>query len=264
MNGRSLRPRARDTQEETDRKRAVRTYRYGDAWDCSERPQGLQISYKRGPGVRFLNPTPTRRKHLLLGWLPEFRYVPGPPRKVKRVRQVGSESEGSYPVTRRVDARPSLSRGQALRGDDIAGVETPSYTVIPAKAGIQDFSHGLPGKLPPPLEGVTKNQVRTKLECSEESMVCYDSSNRRVEMAIATPGEGPQGGFDGPDLNGQNLDGRAPSLPSCDVTFAEEESWMFMAPDDHDWEVCEASHALIELQWSRWRLAVSDSSAAAT
>jgi hypothetical protein len=128
MNGRSLRPRAGDTQEEARGERAVRTYRYGDARVCPERPQGLQIAYKRGPGVRFLNPTPTRRKHLLLGWLPEFRHVPGPPHGVKRVRRVGPEGEDSYPVTRRVDPRPLLWRGQALRGDDIAGVETPSYT----------------------------------------------------------------------------------------------------------------------------------------
>jgi hypothetical protein len=194
MNGRSLRPRARETQKKADGKRAVRTYQYGDAAVCSERPQGLQIAYKRGPGVRFLNPTPTRRKHFLLGWLPEFRYVPGPPRKVKRVRRVGPEGE-------------------------------------------------------------MKNSVQTKLECGEESMSCYDSNNRQVETAVATPGADPQGGLEGPDPNGQNLDGRAPPLPSCEVTFAEEEPWMFWDPDDHDWEACQASHTLIEEQWSKWRRA---------
>jgi hypothetical protein len=115
---------------------------------------------------------------------------------------------------------------------------------------------------------MAKNSVRTKLECSEESTACYDSSNRPIGMAIATPARGPQGSFEGPGLdgglNGQNLDGRAPPLSPCEVTFAEEEPWMFMAADDQDWEVCEASYTLIELQWSRSWLAVSDSSAGAT
>jgi hypothetical protein len=265
MNGLGLRPRAGETQEEADRKRACRTYRYGDARVCPERPQGLQIAYKRGPGVRFLNPTPTRRKHLLLGWLPEFRSAPGPPHRVKRVRRVGPESEDSYRATPRVDpragalrgddiagldSRPSLSRGQALRGNDGMGGSS------------QELSHRLPGKLRPPIEGMAKNSVQTKLECGEESMACYDSHNRQVEIAIATPGAGPQGGFEGsgPDggLNGQNLDGRAPPHSPCEVTFAEEELWMFMAADDHDWEACQASHALIELQWSKWRQAITE------
>jgi hypothetical protein len=88
MNGRSLRPKARDTHQEAGRNLAVRTYQYGDALGCSQR---LQIAHNRGPGVRFPNPTPTRRKHVLLGWLPEFRYVPGPPRELKRVRRAGPE-----------------------------------------------------------------------------------------------------------------------------------------------------------------------------
>jgi hypothetical protein len=254
MNGLGLRPRTQDTQEEADGKRAVRTYQYGDAQVCPERPQGLQIAYKRGPGVRFLNPTPTRRKHLLLGWLPGFRYVPGPPRKAKRVRRVGPENEDSYRATRRVDPR--------VRGDDIAGLDSRLRGNDGMGGSSQEFSHRLSGELRPPIEGMAKNSVQTKLECGKESMACCDSSNRQVEMALSTPAVRFQGGFEGlgldGGLNGQNLDGRAPPLSPCEVTFAEEEPWMFMAADDHDWEACQASHALIELQWSKWRQAITE------
>ncbi len=240
MTGVGLRPRAGETQEQADGKRDVGTYRYGDAGDCLERPQGLRIGYKRGPWIKFLNPTPTRRKHLLLGWLPEFRHVPGPPRKPKRVRRVGPESEESNGAIRRVDSRPTPSRGQALRGNDGMGIE-----------------------------GGTKNLVQTKLECAEESVTCQDSGNtwsQRSHEAVIAP-------FDdvgatlvvGPDWAGTRPGTRlAPTdtaLPSssCEVTFAEEEPWMFMDPDDDDSEVLEASRALIELQWKRWRQAVSKS-----
>jgi hypothetical protein len=65
-------------------------YQYGQLWPC---PRYLQIAYKRGPGIRFVNPTPFRRKHALMGWLPQFQSWPGPPPKVKRVRRpAGSEA----------------------------------------------------------------------------------------------------------------------------------------------------------------------------
>jgi len=292
MNGLGLRPRVGETQEEADRKRACPTYRYGQDGDARlypERPSALRIGYKRGPAIKFLKPTPTRRKHLLLGWLPEFQHVPGPTRKANRVRRVGPEDEESHGATRNVDSRPlpsrrlalcwddvarfdsdsSLWQGQALvptqLGGDVAGFETPSPTVIPAKslpprrrgAGIHEFSY----ELLPVLEGGTKNLVQTKLEYDEESITCQDSGNPWVEMAFALGGGGLQGGFGGVGLEGglnaQSLDGRAP--PSlCELTFDDEEPWMFMDLDDSVWEVVSASRALIELQWGKWRQAVNE------
>ena len=38
------------------------------------------------PGIRFENAPPSRRKHVLIGWLPRSLYLPGPPLKAKRVR----------------------------------------------------------------------------------------------------------------------------------------------------------------------------------
>ncbi len=227
MTGVGLRPRAGETQEQADGKRDVRTYRYGDVGACPERPQGLRIGYKRGPWIKFLNPTPTRRKHLLLGWLPEFRHVPGPPRKAPRVRRVGPESEELYRATATVDSRPS------------------------------------------PLGGGTKNLVQTKLECAEESIACQDSGNpwsQRSHEAVIGPFDDVRATLVvGPDWAGTRSGtglaptATAPPPSSCYVTFAEEEPWMFMDPDDDDSEVLEASHALIELQWSKWRQAIAES-----
>jgi hypothetical protein len=116
----------------------------------------------------------------------------------------------------------------------MAGLELLSNTVIPAQAGIQEFSPRLPGTLPLPIEGEAKNLVQTKLECGEESVVCPDFSNRLSGIAIVASGGGLQSRFEGPDSNGQSLsdqgldrqhlDGRAPPVPPCDVKFAEEET----------------------------------------
>jgi len=277
MNGLGLRPRTGDTQQEADRKRACPTYRYGDARSFPERPRGLKIAYKRGPGIRFLNPTPTRRKHLLLGWLPEFQHEPGPARKPKRVRRVGPEGQDSCPAIRTVDphlrrddiaeldSRPTPSRGQAPSGNGIAGAEPPFHTVIPAQGGIQKFSHSLAGEFwLPPLEGGTKNLVQTKLECAAQSITCQDSANPwgqgSPEAVIAPLDDVGATLVVGPDWEGTRP-GSVPTATappsSCDVTFAEEEPWI-MDPDDDESEVLEASQALIEVQWSKWRRAITE------
>jgi hypothetical protein len=111
MNGRTLRPgtsqplpaspdkggdfpgRLDQTGERTGGlKRPVNLYRYGATWCC---PRGLRIAYKRGPGIQFTNPNPARRRHILMGWLPEFRYLPGPPPKAIRVRRSTGDVESS-------------------------------------------------------------------------------------------------------------------------------------------------------------------------
>ncbi|HXJ93125.1 MAG TPA: hypothetical protein VMT20_09610 [Terriglobia bacterium] len=245
MTGLGLRPRAGETQEEADRKRACPTYRYGDAQGRPERPEGLRIGYRRGPAIKFLNPTPTRRKHLLLGWLPEFQHVPGPPRKAKRVRRVGPERGDSYPATRTVDSRSSLWRGQTIPGNDLAGVETPFHAVIPAEAAIHESSY----KLPPPIEGGIKNLVQTKLECAAEAMTCQDSGNpwgrRSPEAVIAPWADGLRSAW--ADLYVDRL--RGDDIAELEI----DES------DDDDSEVLKASRALIELQWSNWRQAITES-----
>jgi hypothetical protein len=211
MNGRSLRPRSGDEKAGTSWKRVIKFYQYGDWWRC---PRRLRIGRKRGSGIQFRNPTPTRRKHVLLGWLPEFRYLPGPPPKPKRVRRVPAE------------------QGSSVDG----GALEPRFAALKA----------------------AKNEVRTNLECPEESVACYDFGDPGFEAAIERAGDGLRGCSEAEGFNSRGTE----FLPgevmfAGDEPFNSHEPFDFSDLSDDSFEVCPPAHALIKLQWAGWRQALA-------
>jgi hypothetical protein len=184
-------------------KRAVTFYQYGNSRRC---PRRLRIAYKRGPGIQFVNPTPTRRRHVVMGWLPEFRYLPGPPPRAKRVRHVPGE--------------PGSSQGGGALGLRVQELE------------------------------VAKNQVRTKLECDQESAVYHDLRETPIG-AVIEPSADCLG--DGSEAE-VSCRARTELLPH-ENTLAADDSSDFMGFGDGDVEIRQALHPLIALQWAKWRQA---------
>jgi len=61
----------------------VRIYRYAEKFVV---PRRLKIANKGGWGFMLVNPTPSRRRRVASGWIPEVEYVEGKLPKARRVR----------------------------------------------------------------------------------------------------------------------------------------------------------------------------------
>ncbi|HUI43407.1 MAG TPA: hypothetical protein VL523_15695, partial [Terriglobia bacterium] len=169
MTGRSLLPRlTRGVLTRLDLGREP--YRYSDSVQC---PPSLWIGYKSGRGIFFRNPTPTRRRHLKWGWLPEVAFLPGKLPRVRRVR----DGEGAGP-------RSGLAlHRQAAWAPGAGEPHTPDAP--PAGPGVSPTPPAA-GRLvsaawesSPERSQAAEDRKRvggTNLECSLESVTCYDSS----------------------------------------------------------------------------------------
>jgi hypothetical protein len=209
-------------------KQAYKTYQYGDGW---RRPRQLQIAYKRGPGIRFVNPTPTRRKHVLMGWLPKFEYLPGPPPRAKRVRSQAGVGSSPSP-----DAAPSDRCAGALWGG--AGrIAVPS-------AGVE----------PPAETEMAKNQVRMKLESPKESIAYYNFEKSPAGTLLQPSGESLEALPE--DWNLDGAAGGSAAFSSGEVIDAGDDPFVFGSLNDADGEDPPALHPLLRLQWEKWRQAL--------
>jgi hypothetical protein len=139
-----------------------------------------------------------------MGWLPEFRYLPGPPPRAKRVRRVPGE--------------PGSSQDGGALGLRVQELE------------------------------LAKNQVRTKLECSQESAACHDLRETPIGAVI----EPSAVCFGDGSAAAAFCRARTELLPH-DNALAADDSSDFMGFGDGDVEIRQALHPLIALQWAKWR-----------
>ncbi|HEV3278449.1 MAG TPA: hypothetical protein VG860_16650 [Terriglobia bacterium] len=83
LTGRKRRPRVKCSIR-TKLESRVKTVTYTESF-CV--PRRLKILNRVGGGLLLVNPTPSRRRRVKMGWLPELIYVDGRPFKVRRARR---------------------------------------------------------------------------------------------------------------------------------------------------------------------------------
>lgn len=174
MTGRALRPRLDTSGQRGAPEGGCRTYRYGGGLVC---PRDLVITCKHGRGIRFRNPTPSRRNHVRDSWVPTVEFFDVPPRLPRAKR-----------LSRR-RLKESLSAAVAAATVPGAGSQAPVTVPSPAAVlGSEGFGRGSPANL----------------ECALESESCLEGFPGGAAATLERPASAARNSFPASDFDAWN------------------------------------------------------------
>lgn len=163
LTGRMLLPRLKGDGQRTGIGPCT-TYRYAESLLC---PIDLMITDDQGRGIKFFNPTPSRRKRVRDSWVPRVEFLEVPLR-LPRARRVRGKAAcaAAGPVTAEV-VNPARDGGNRVQTKLGCSVDSATCLEEPRAAG-------LAGAEILRLASNFGNDLQTKLGCDVESVTCLE------------------------------------------------------------------------------------------